>query len=491
MHVAKVGIVALLCLAAQAAGAGFFLAPGDARLLNDLRLLADGGHLAVPLTTWPQSRDAIQAGLAGVDVGELDALELAAHGRVRLVLERLSRSRHASYSVSGASKPSAIRGFDDEPREQGGIGIRGGLQGDRASVSVTATWVSDPQDGESLRPDGSHATVVAGNWLLTAGYQDRWWGPGLDGSLILSNNARPLPAVAIDRRLALRPKSRWLRWIGPWTLSAFMGQLNDERAIDDALLFGMRIGFRPLDSLEIGFSRSAQWCGDGRPCGADTFGDLLLGRDNRGVNVDPDEEPGNQLAGFDARWRLPGESRTALYLQWIGEDTRQGGPLVGSWLRLLGAEKWGRLGNSQRRSFVEIAESSCRRGGLGMSGNNPDCAYEHGIYRDGYRFHGRAIGHSLDGDGLSYSIGSTLVQSAGQSWGLRLRYVELNRIGNPSVTHSLASTPSDGIDLQLSHRRNWGGGTLDIGVGWEHYGEAPSEIDGGGVNAFLRWSSHP
>ena len=24
---------------------------------------------------------------------------------------------------------------------------------------------------------------------------DRWWGPGWDGSLILSNNARPIPAI--------------------------------------------------------------------------------------------------------------------------------------------------------------------------------------------------------------------------------------------------------------------------------------------------------
>ena len=41
--------------------------------------------------------------------------------------------------------------------------------------------------------------VVAGNWSIAASTQDRWWGPGWDGSIILSNNARPIPSLTLDR----------------------------------------------------------------------------------------------------------------------------------------------------------------------------------------------------------------------------------------------------------------------------------------------------
>ena len=58
-----------------------------------------------------------------------------------------------------------------------------------------------------------------------------------------------------------------------------------------------------MPSLEIGISRSAQWCGSGRPCGFDTFTDLFLGIDNRGdAGTTLENEPGNQLAGLDVHW---------------------------------------------------------------------------------------------------------------------------------------------------------------------------------------------
>ena len=62
-----------------------------------------------------------------------------------------------------------------------------------------------------------------------------------------------------------------LRWLGPWRFSTFMGQLEEDRDYPEALLFGMRFESRPLPSLQIAASRSAQWCGEGRPCDLSTF----------------------------------------------------------------------------------------------------------------------------------------------------------------------------------------------------------------------------
>jgi hypothetical protein len=63
-------------------------------------------------------------------------------------------------------------------------------------------------------------------------------------------------------------------------LSLLWGFMEEERAVPNAQFLGFRAAFRPLSSLEIGISRTAQWCGDERPCDLDTFWNLLVGNDN-------------------------------------------------------------------------------------------------------------------------------------------------------------------------------------------------------------------
>lgn len=471
--------------------AGPFAAPGDIRLRHDLQLLNDSGVTRIPLNTWPVSiADIVDA----LDRAELDALSLQgieAYQRVRDRIRSEMGTGEISYLLSlGASrKPQKVRSFDDVPREEGEIGAGIRWTGNRFAFDLRVTGALDANDNDDLRPDESYIGAVFGNWMISAGLQERWWGPGRDGSLILSSNARPIPALALQRNTSEAFKSRWLSWAGPWTLSTFMGQLNDERTIDDALLFGMRVTFRPSNNLEIGLSRTAQWCGDERPCSASTFVDLLLGRDNRGVNVDIEDEPGNQLAGFDLRWTLPNNLPVALYVQWIGEDTRAGGPAIGSWMRQAGVEHWGRLGSLQHRTHVEFSETSCRDGGLGFSNIQVNCGYEHTIYRTGYRFTGRSLGHGMDGDGLSYSLGSTLVQSAGHIWNFTFRYMDINRIGSPSSRHTLSATPQNLADIHLAHDRLTHVGRFRFGLGLSHLDDKASDRTSTDVTGFIEWTT--
>ena len=87
------------------------------------------------------------------------------------------------------------------------------------------------------------------------------------------------------------------------------------------------MNFRPIPALEIGFTRTAQWGGEGRPSDLRTFADLLVGNDNVSTTggITLAEEPGNQLAGVDfhLRHNLFGQP-FGLYGEFIGEDESGG-----------------------------------------------------------------------------------------------------------------------------------------------------------------------
>ena len=115
-----------------------------------------------------------------------------------------------------AGEPALLRGFDTLGRENAELRGRATYAtGDRAEFSLNVTGVADPEDGDEVRLDGSHATVQWGNWLLSANTLDRWWGPSHVSSLILSNNARPMPTVMVERATAQPFDTKWLSWLGP------------------------------------------------------------------------------------------------------------------------------------------------------------------------------------------------------------------------------------------------------------------------------------
>lgn len=481
-------VVTFASIEARAESSCSLISPGDLRLRHDVQLLDDAGKIRLPTSSWPMASEDLRLALSGIDESALLPAERAAFKRLAGETDCGSQSVDFQFGFAGATNPRVIRSFEGTPRDNGALRAGFDWQRGRLFGRIAGHVVANASDGDTVRPDGTYVGARSGNWMLTAGWQDKWWGPGRDGSTILSTNARPLPSVTLQRRSSSAFSLRWLSWIGPWNLTAFMAYMDDDRVVDDTLLVGMRFVFVPLQGLEIGLSRTAQWCGQDRSCNGSTFVDLLLGNDNRGVNVDPENEPGNQLGGVDLRWSIPGPIPVATYLQWTAEDTRQGGPAIGSWLRLAGVEYTASLGASSMRAHFEIAETSCRDGGAGFSELVPNCAYEHEIYRSGYRYQGRPIGHGMDGDGLSYSAGATLVQSRGHIWNVAVRAMEINRTGASNVRHSLSATPQDRVELQVSHRRSFDWGVIYVGLGYRHIGGATSGNNSDDVTGFMQWS---
>jgi hypothetical protein len=473
-------LIAVL-IPAAAAAADPWIGPGDARLRHDLELLSDAGLVRAPLTAWPVSWAEVSRDVGGITLDASRPAWLgAALERVQASARSASRagSLEANARLSGSENSMALRRFGDVPREEGEISA--GIQntGNRFAYRLQATAVADPDDEQSVRPDGSYAAVVLGNWMVHAGYIDRWWGPGWEGSLIYGSNARPIPSITIERNYSDPIDHPWFEWIGQWRLAATMGQLESDREdAPNAQLFGMRFTWKPHQRVEIGVSRSAQWCGDGRPCNASTFWDLLTGNDN---DQPLDEQPGNQMAGFDLRWSLPW-APVAVYAQAIGED--EAGLLPSKYLGLAGAEISGGWGEHSWRAHVEYADTVC---GFYESEPQFGCAYRNSIYFDGYQYRDHSVGHALDGDSEQIAAGMMLVNGDGSSWGLAAQSAKVNReSANP--VHSVALQATRIRSADLYHRRAMLSGELSVAVGYERREAASIALDEGDVRAFVEW----
>jgi hypothetical protein len=477
-RLAVLGLAGLLSCAAVAEP---WMSPGDPRLRHDLQLLSDVGLLSGPSLSWPIGWSQVVSELAGVDATLLPSGQRAAVERLKARGRRETRSGQIGMSaaLSGAVEPTQLRTFEYTPREEGEATLAADWLGERFAWKLSATVVADPDDDESFRPDGSYVAATLGNWMFSAGYLDRWWGPGWEGSLILSNNARPVPAIAIDRNASTPFDVPVLRWLGPWRLSTFMGQLESDRDYSHALLWGLRAEIRPHPTLQIGVSRTAQWCGEDRPCGLSTFWDLLIGNDN---DQALSEQPGNQLGGFDVRWSWPGgRVPLALYAQGVGED--EAGLLPSKYLGLFGLEVWGDLGDGSWRAHVEYADTACD-----FLSDPPEfgCAYESVIYTSGYRYRGRAIGHSMDGDGESIGMGALMIDANGHRWEALARNVKVNRAGE-LTGHSLASEVARFRDVSLTHERAYGWGNITLSLGYADADSVGDTILEDGVRGFVTW----
>ena len=486
------GTLLTLLFVATASFAGPVAAPGDIGLRHDIQVLADYGVITGPVTTWPLSWNALAADLQ-VAVDSEIVLPLAVNRTMQRILDRANRELHLrdarfNARLSGAENPMRIRGFASTPREEAELSAGFSWFGEHLSLDLNATGAYEPDDDEEARPDGSRIAVDMGNVTLAVSTMDRWWGPGWDGSLILSNNARPIPSITLGRNRTHAFETKWLSWLGPWDLEVMMGQMEEERAIPNARFFGMRFAFRPVRSLEIGLSRTAQWCGDGRPCGFDVFKDLLLGKDNVGdAGTTRENEPGNQLAGFDLRWSNMWFRRPmAFYAQAIGEDEAGGFP--SRYLGQFGVEMSGYFRNRwSYRWFAEWVGTSCD---VVRSDVLYNCAYNNSIYETGYRYRGKVIGHGAENDSRIVSTGVVFVNTENTQWHALIRFGDLNRGGGPDDRNTLTPTPLEVASIDLRYSRQLGNvGWLDVGVGHERIDDPLSGVETGETRGFISWRS--
>lgn len=414
--------------------------PNDLALRNDIQLLADAGIITAPVTTYPLMWNALKNDLFSADLTQLSDIQMQALNHVRFSYKYASGHQNiTNKSIYLASSENRFTSYGNDNFDQGNIEVSdeffiGNLAGKfQANYRIGLDDDSAITHQSPTNIDGSYLAYKLGNWVVSAGSIDRWWGPGIDTNLIMTTNARPLPAIAITRDNSDAFETPWLSWAGPWTLTAQMAQLEEDRAVPDTLMWSTRGTFRPLRGLEVGASWSFQWAGEGNPSSAKDFFRILFGNQEcvtGEASCDPELNTyeGNHIAGYDIRWsntlfRVP----YALYFQTIGEDGSPNAGLITDKADLYGIET--RFSIFEQRVLANFEYTDTQ---VACNGDLPtlNCFYEHGAidtgYSSGYRYYSRTIGSTYDNDAQTLVATFLIQTTAGNSWQFKFRKAQLN-----------------------------------------------------------------
>jgi len=245
-----------------------------------------------------------------------------------------------------------------------------------------------------------HDTYTRATWKnvnLTLGKEALWMGPSHSGTLLLSNNAKPVDMLRISNVEPFKLDfltSPVSNIIGLVDIDFFVGRLDHhdhimlpDRSIDDGYpkMVGMQLSFKPLDSFEWGLYRTAMFGGGGRDEGFDTFIDVLFPTGD--VENQYGLEPGDQKGGFFATYNSSNDYQPfKLYAEGAGEDAAGITP-----------SKWSWIGGVKLFDIVGIRGLSLNYEYITMDESN--AWYRHHVYLDGYTNDGRIMGHVHGGRG--------------------------------------------------------------------------------------------
>ncbi|PCI43523.1 MAG: hypothetical protein COB49_12160 [Alphaproteobacteria bacterium] len=439
------GAIFSLLVSVQLVQASPWAAVGDMQLRNDVEVLARHGVISGPVNSWPISWKQITRNLSRTSEIDLPQYVRLAVMRVK---EKIPGEFRTSVRIQATNNPAIVRGFSTTARNDLDADAIAEYNNSDSGTTIHIQGGYRKGNGEDYAHlDGSYLSQDIGNWSAYAGAFDRWWGPGREGTLILSNNARPMPSIGLRRIEPKAFKTKWLSWLGPWQWDMFLARMEEDREISHALIAGFRFTFEPIKNFEVGFSRTMQICGEGRPCGFDTWAKALIAGgdlENTRGNL---EDPSNQLVSLDLSYTM--KVGKDIFLKLYGEGTAEDENgkvfLPFRYARLVGLTLNGPYGDNGAQWRFSVEHSDTISTEFWFFGKRLfNVIYEHGIYKTGYRFKGRSLGHSLDNDSKLITVVAQYQNPDGWDYILKYHHAEINVDGTGGNTVSL---PNKNIDI--------------------------------------------
>lgn len=179
-------------------------------------------------------------------------------------------------------------------------------QHDRTPLETSSVFVPVNR----LRLLDSYLGLRAGKWQFTFGNQSLTWGPGVGGSLLLSDNAEPIPML---RMAPVEPFDVPL--LGPAKFEMFYGRLNGHTGAAQPWVYGQKVNFKPFRSFEFSYGRTTIIGGTGHPLTSGNFFRSVFGRVDYTGSV-----PGDSRTSFDWTWHVPGMGGSTLFYGELEDD---------------------------------------------------------------------------------------------------------------------------------------------------------------------------
>ena len=338
-------------------------------------------------------------------------------------------------------------------------GLNGGMTFEsRAQIGEVLTLSLQPEfavnpEFEASRLAAGYAKLTLWNLELLVGRDSLWWGPGLHGSMVLSNNAAPLDQIRIG---AAEPFL--LPWVGqslgPTKLLAFIAQMEERRDHPRAKLVGMRGTIAPSSMLELGASYANMFDGRDRPRpGVGDYPRILFDPPSSDQSLAGVKFRNNLLFSLDGDLRLHDVQRYSLpaqdlrlYAEFGWDDTcceTNFIPIDDALSWQLGAHLLGLFGWDGVDARVEYARTSER-------------SYNHGQFTSGHWTRGEGLAHYIGTSGRELYVRLTSRFTPDVMLGLELVRATLGstRFEAPSVEERRLG---GGMDLSV---RFWGAYTL-------------------------------
>jgi hypothetical protein len=244
--------------------------------------------------------------------------------RVRKYLERYS---HDYALTHGSVTGSYTHGADDVVPNNHGLPVQSNWEVSaqgyvQPNDYVLATAGVIAYDGRTL-PTGS-AISLGGSWAqLDIGYRDHWFSPMTDSSMQISTEAPTMPSVTLSNyepltRLGFQYEFFWAKMSTSSNILAGGGGTSAV-STGNPKLFGAQLSIEPFSGWSLGINRTLQYGGGGLP---DSF--RFLARDFL-KPAGQSQLQGNQEASYISRFIFPGKTPFAVYFEYAGEDTSDGG----------------------------------------------------------------------------------------------------------------------------------------------------------------------
>jgi hypothetical protein len=172
-------------------------------------------------------------------------------------------------------------------------------------------------------PTGSMLSVGFHWAQLDLGFRDHWWSPATDSSQVQSTEAPTRPSITLSNyepltRLGFQYEIFWERMsTSDHILAGGQGTTVETRG--NPKLFGAQFSIEPFSGWSIGVNRVLQYGGGGLPDSAHfLFSDFF---DPAGRN----QTLGKQEASYMSRLIVPAKTPFAVYVQYAGTNTLDGG----------------------------------------------------------------------------------------------------------------------------------------------------------------------